>query len=379
MANIDKILENVFFDIKSDILKEDSNKYGNGTIGAEIVRKQDVDSWRRKIMLAAINVERALRYYDSEGKTISSAQRPEALKKAMKEFESVAHKAKSTGKHVLNPTQFNIIDSYIEDYNTILELDDKEEVSKFVQDMIITMRRFGLGKYISDKDFPEPKNTPKGPAAQAWKANSKVAIEKYGLDNSGVVKDYTPEQIKANKETENESYGKMKKEARQSEIDREKTIAGQTVEKTGRKDLSAEERKQLVKGDAASQQKLTDLKIPTLKESPVDGCSNVKQLVAQWQSNGVKPEGQIELVIRGVSSKASAIISKPVVYINGKYYQVPHNDLYTSARNGIAVMPETKGYTKVAYNDPKHARLREKLQASVVTEMAENVKNNFNY
>ena len=131
----------------------------------------------------------------------------------------------------------------------------------------------------------------------------------------------------------------------------------------------------------ASKTKLDAVNIPTMTERPVEGCKNVKDLVKKWAAEKKPQAGQIEIVFRGSrgNSKGNGVgahnsnnaVTKPVVYIGGNYYQVPQNDLFTTAKGGIA-LPDSPyaGYTKKAYKDKKHADIVNKLkvQSSVVTE-----------
>ena len=259
-----------------------------------------------------------------------------------------------------------------------------ENIDK-VRDVVLNTKRFGLDKYIKDSDSPVPLNTPHGTDKAAWLANV------HG-ENGEDKRD--PKLKKADKEVEDASYAKMKEIASASERLRNKIRKGEEPEGTSIKQLiDKENAERKANGEAvssrytntfqdmASKAKLEAVNIPTMTERPVEGCKNVKELVKKWTTEKKPQAGQIEIVFRGSRGNSQGngvgahnsnnVATKPVVYIGGNYYQIPQNDLFTTAKGGIA-LPNSPyvGYTKKAYKDKKHADIVNKLKVhtSVVTE-----------
>ena len=408
MFDIDSLLEDISTSVKNDILGEANESIatvnkdlgGRNSIGNVLNYKAIKTEGKREIAVAAFNLMCALRFYDGEklmkgagtvGSTIADGERPALFKKRLDEFKSVLDKWEKRGSlesnkraspvHVLSQEGFNALRDFIDDGEFLITNDfgrdanrdgdeenhDSREVQNYIMDLIVQMRRSGLGAEVEwvSKKLPPVANDVRGPARKAWIANH--------TDDIRAREKITKEQRIANQTTEKNSYKEIKAKADEIDKARKAKIEGKEVEKT-----SAAGTGKYTSGiDAASQQHLKDLNIPTLSDSPVEGCKNVKLLAKKWKSEGKQPNGQIVLVYRA-SDHANTSINKPIVFIAGKYYQVPKNDLFTAAKGGIAVDPEYSGYVdRTGIKNPKFDDFRRSLASrSVVTE---DVKNWFNY
>lgn len=407
MFDIDSLLEGVSTSIKNDILGEaeslatvNKNLGGRNSIGNVLNYKTIENEGKREIAIAAFNLMCALRFYDGEklmkgagtvGSTIAEGERPALFKKRLGEFKNVLDKwekrsslesnKRSSPVHVLSQEGFNALRDFIDDGEFLITSDfgrdsnrdgeednhNSREVQVYIGDLQTQLRRSGLGAEMNElsKKMPPAANDVKGPARRAWIANH--------TDDIRAREKITRDQRIANQTTEKKSYLEMKAKADEVDKARKAKIEGKEAEKT-----SAAGTGKYTSGiDAASQQHLKDLNIPTLTDSPVEGCKNVKLLAKKWKSEGKKPNGQIVLVYRA-SDHANTAINKPIVFIAGKYYQVPKNDLFTAAKGGIAVDPEFSGYVdRTGVKNPKFDDFRRSLASrSVVTE---GVKNWFNY
>lgn len=356
---------------------------GVTTIGDIAARYDKVKTLRRELALAVLKVERALACQTEDGHDMNEKNVPAAVNKAAGELlnkikEVAAAKAVNSGA-------LNYYRELVKDCKQNIDLEDEVERNSTVRDVVLNTKRFGLDKYIKDSDSPVPLNTPHGTDKAAWLANV------HG-ENGEDKRD--PKLKKADKEVEDASYAKMKEIASASERLRDKIRKGEEPEGTSIKQLiDKENAERKAKGetvssrytntfqDMASKAKLEAVNIPTMTERPVEGCKNVKELVKKWTTEKKPQAGQIEIVFRGSrgNSQGNGVgahnsnnaATKPVVYIGGNYYQVPQNDLFTTAKGGIA-LPNSPyvGYTKKAYKDKKHADIVNKLKvhASVVTE-----------
>lgn len=369
----------------------DYDKVGGVTTIGDIAARYDlVKTSRREVALAVLNVERALSCQNEKGRDISEANVPAAVNKAVQELSTVLASAQKN--KVLNSGAINYYKELIKDCKQNIDLEDEVERNSAVRDIVLNTKRFGLDKYIKDSDSPVPLNTPHGTDKAAWLDN---------IHGENGKDDRDPKLKKAQKDAEDNSYAKMKEIASASERLRDKIRKGEVPEGTTIQDLVKKENEEKkAKGQAvssrytntfqnmASRAKLEELNIPTMRERPVEGCGSVKELVKKWAGEKKQPAGQIEIVFRGSRGNSKGneagahnsnnAVTKPVVYINGNYYQVPQNDLYTAAKGGIA-LPNSPyvGYTKKAYKDSKHADIVNKLKVhtSVVTEEV----NFFNY
>lgn len=348
------------------------------TLGDIAARYEAAKDSKATIALACLNVERALQLQNDKGRDINAANLKPNFMKALSGLYGAIESGKKTG--ALNSTQYNILREYIKDCKTQLDLNDETERMQYTRDLVQNMARWGLGKYINKKELVTPENTPTGPARAAWLANTHAHEN---IDHRSV------ELKKSDKDMENKSYGDMKMIADKSEKLRKLIRSGKVPEGTTIADLIKYDNEKIAAKDGkvpvknqnltqaiATKAKLNELHIPTMADRPVEGCKNVKELVKKWKSEGKQPAGQIEIAYRPAKKADGAgvneVQTKPIVYIFGNYYQVPQNDLFTSAKGGIAVSDsEFVGYTKKNYNDPKHADLRAKLKvrnASVDTE-----------
>lgn len=364
---------------------------GITTIGDIAARYDKVKSLKRDVALAVLKVERALSCQTESGHDMNESNVPAAvhtaadnLAKALK--EAGAEKAITTGA-------LNYYRELVKDCkNGNIDLEDDVERNSAVRDIVLNTKRFGLDRHIKDSDSPVPLNTPHGTDKAAWLEN---------IHGESGKDDRDEKTKKLHKDTENNSYAKMKEIASASERLREKIRKGEVPEGTSlRAFIDMENKERRDNGQAvssrytntfqnmASKAKLEELNIPTMKDRPVEGCTNVKDLVKKWAAEKKPQAGQIELVFRGSRGNSQGngagahnsnnAATKPVIYINGNYYQVPQNDLYTTAKGGIAVPASPYvGYTKKAYKDKKHFDIVSKLKVhtSVVTEDT----NFFNY
>jgi len=363
----------------------DYDKVGGVTTIGDVAKRYDqVKTLRREVALAVLKLERALSCQNERGHDISESNVPAAVKTAA---DNLAKKLQEvSAAKALNSGAINYYREAVKDCNNgNIDLEDDVERNSAVRDIVLNTKRFGLDKYIKDSDSPVPLNTPHGADKAAWLANI------HGENG----KDNRDEKLKKlDKDVENNSYAKMKEIASASERLREKIRKGEVPEGTSlRAFIDMENKERRDKGQAvssrytntfqnmASKAKLEELNIPTMKDRPVEGCTNVKDLVKKWAAEKKPQSGQIELVFRGSrgnsqgngvgAHNSSNAATKPVICINGNYYQVPQNDLYTTAKGGIAVPTSPyAGYTKKAYKDKKHFDIVSKLKVhtSVVTE-----------
>jgi len=356
---------------------------GVTTIGDIAARYDKVKTLRRELALAVLKVERALSCQTEDGHDMNEKNVPAAVNKAASELSNKIKEVAAA--KAVNSGALNYYREFVKDCKQNIDLEDEVERNSTVRDVVLNTKRFGLDKYIKDSDSPVPLNTPHGTDKAAWLANV------HG-ENGEDKRD--PKLKKADKEVEDASYAKMKEIASASERLRDKIRKGEEPEGTSIKQLiDKENAERKAKGetvssrytntfqDMASKAKLEAVNIPTMTERPVEGCKNVKELVKKWTTEKKPQAGQIEIVFRGSrgNSQGNGVgahnsnnaATKPVVYIGGNYYQVPQNDLFTTAKGGIA-LPNSPyvGYTKKAYKDKKHADIVNKLKvhASVVTE-----------
>lgn len=365
----------------------DYDKVGGVTTIGDIAKRYDqVKTLRREAALAVLKLERALSCQNEKGQDISESNVPATVKAAADNLAKKLQEA-SVAK-ALNSGAINYYKEIAKDCKTgNIDLEDEVERNSAVRDIVLNTKRFGLDKYIKASDSPVPLNTPHGTDKASWLAN---VHGENGEDNRD-------EKLKKiDKEVENNSYAKMKEIASASEKLREKIRKGEVPEGTSLKAFIDKENKERhdngqpvssrytnIFQDMASKAKLEKLNIPTMKDRPVEGCASVKDLVKKWAAEKKSQSGQIEIVFRGSRGNSQGngqgahnsnnAVTKPIVWINGSYYQVPQNDLFTTAKGGIAVPSSPYvGYTKKAYKDKKHFDLINKLKvnSSVVTEEA---------
>ncbi len=356
---------------------------GITTIGDIAARYDKVKKLKRELALAVLKVERALACQTADGHDMNEKNVPTAVNKAAEELSNKIKEVAAA--KAVNSGALNYYRELVKDCKQNIDLEDEVERNSVVRDVVLNTKRFGLDKFIKSSDGPVPLNTPHGTDKAAWLAN---VHGENGEDNRD------PKLQRSDYETEKNSYAKMKEIASASERLRDKIRKGEEPEGTSIKQLiDKENAERRAKGetvssrytntfqDMASKTKLDAVNIPTMKERPVEGCTNIKDLVKKWSAEKKPQAGQIEIVFRGSrgNSKGNGVgahnsnnaVTKPVVYISGNYYQVPQNDLFTTAKGGIA-LPDSPyaGYTKKAYKDKKHADIVNKLkvQSSVVTE-----------
>lgn len=356
---------------------------GITTIGDIAARYDKVKKLKRELALAVLKVERALACQTADGHDMNEKNVPAAVNKAADELSNKIKEVAAA--KAVNSGALNYYRELVKDCKQNIDLEDEVERNSVVRDVVLNTKRFGLDKFIKSSDGPVPLNTPHGTDKAAWLANV------HG-ENGEDKRD--PKLQRSDYETEKNSYAKMKEIASASERLRDKIRKGEEPEGTSIKQLiDKENAERRAKGetvssrytntfqDMASKTKLDAVNIPTMTERPVEGCKNVKELVKKWSAEKKPQAGQIEIVFRGSrgNSKGNGVgahnsnnaATKPVVYIGGNYYQVPQNDLFTTAKGGIA-LPDSPyvGYTKKAYKDKKHADIVNKLkvQSSVVTE-----------
>lgn len=109
---------------------------------------------------------------------------------------------------------------------------------------------------------------------------------------------------------------------------------------------------------------IKDPKIDKIDDEHGHKVDNVKKLVANWSISNIKPAGQIKLITK----KSIGHDGKPIVEINGNYYIIPKNDLFTTARNGIMCAKDKDGndnpykdYVQDCTKDPKYTDFRRKI------------------
>lgn len=360
---------------------------GITTIGDIAARYDKVKKLKRELALAVLKVERALACQTADGHDMNEKNVPTAVNKAADEL---SNKIKEVAEaKAVNSGALNYYRELVKDCKQNIDLEDEVERNSVVRDVVLNTKRFELDKFINSSDGPVPLNTPHGTDKAAWLANV------HG-ENGEDKRD--PKLQRSDYETEKNSYAKMKEIASASERLRDKIRKGEEPEGTSiRQLIDKENAERRAKGetvssrytntfqDMASKAKLEKLSIPTMKERPVEGCTNVKDLVKKWAAEKKPQAGQIDIIFRGARGNnqdnnhayhSNNTITKPIVVIDGNYYQVPQNDLFTKAQGGIALDDSPYlGYTKRSYKnkkglDPKHKELLDKIKihTSVVTE-----------
>lgn len=366
----------------------DYDKVGKLTTIGEIAARYDkVKALKRELALAVLKVERALSCQNERGYDINEKNVPAAVNKAADELSSKIKEVAAA--KAVNSGALNYYRELVKDCKQNIDLEDEVERNSIVRDVVLNTKRFGLDKFIKSSDSPVPLNTPHGTDKAAWLANVHGENGEDKRDSKLRRSDY---------ETERNSYAKMKKIASASERLRNKIRKGEEPEGTSiRQMIDKENAERKANGEAvssrytntfqdmASKAKLEELNIPTMKERPVEGCTNVKDLVKKWATEKKPQAGQIDIIFRGARGNnqdnnhayySNNTITKPIVVINGDYYQVPQNDLFTKARDGIALDDSPYlGYVKRSYKnkkglDSKHKELLDKIKihTSVVTE-----------
>lgn len=345
MFNIDDILNK-----NTKLLKEDVASVKDGKATAKAVSK------------AITNVVYAIKSYDRNYQTMPVAQRKPAYDKAISELKEAITKAENDPSFKYEKKRWQILKNTVEnaENNFPEKVGSQEELdlSNFLMNTLKTLKRDNAVMSTPDfaKDLSDNDNQYKF-LQQVFKSKRDDAFGDgkiiHKLENAfGNIADYREKQ-------------------------RQDILSGKDVEKVKANQMLSKEDKRKKYNDGVGdlgRQKLSTTQIPTMSESPVEGCTNVKKLAALWAANKVPQQGQIEIVSR--EGNGLGVIGKPIVYIKGKYYQVPRNDLFTNAKGGIATAAsEYKGYTKNAVSDPKHEKIREALRnASVVTEGYEEFK-----
>lgn len=360
MFDIDMILEATKEDPRT---YRDLNNYEEKRVSA------------RELAMAATKVERALGYQDDKGRDINVKNARTHLDKALAELLSATQRASRAG--VINESQSGSLKEFIKDCKE-LDTDDAEEMLSKLREIISNTNRWkvpmltkagekmvSIASLVPNSSRPQPFNTTTGPERAAWIANSR------GRNNAD--KRTLSAKIIDSK-TEEKSYEKIKKVSQASQELRDGIRSGKIPEGTTlksyleKKEANTETPKNVNNLQALSTiSKLEKLHIPTLREKPIEGCGSVKELVKKWSKDGVKPNGQIEIVHTGSTGGSNTVvITKSVVWIAGNYYQVPKNDLVTKAKGGIAVKDSPyKGYTKSVkeIDKKKHEDMIAKLQA----------------
>lgn len=128
----------------------------------------------------------------------------------------------------------------------------------------------------------------------------------------------------------------------------------------------------LSQNDKLSQEKIMkelgikDPKVNNIDDGHGHKADNVKKLVSSWAISNIKPAGQIKLITK----KSIGHDGKPIIEVNGNYYIIPKNDLFTTARNGIMCAKDKDGndnpyknYVQDCTKDPKYADLRKKINS----------------
>jgi hypothetical protein len=358
------------------------------TIGDIAARYDKVKTLRRELALAVLKLERALSCQTERGHDMNEKNVPTAVKAAADDLSKKLTEVQTA--KVVSSGAINYYKEIVKDCRTgNIDLEDEVERNSAVRDIILNTKRFGLDKFIKSSDNPVPLNTPHGADKAAW-------LENIHAENGKDDRDENTKKL--HKDTENNSYAKMKEIASASERLREKIRKGEVPEGTSIKQLiDKENAERKAKGETvssrytntfqnmASKAKLEELNIPTLDERPVEGCKSVKELVKKWAAEKKPQAGQIDIIFRGARGNNqdnnhayhnNNTVTKPIVVINGNYYQVPQNDLFTTKQGGIALDDSPYvGYTKRSYKnkkelDPKHKELLNKIKihTSVVTE-----------
>lgn len=367
----------------------DYDKVGGTTTIGDIAKRYDqVKTLRREVALEVLKLERALSCQNEKGRDISESNVSATVKTAADDLAKKLQEV-SVAK-ALNSGAINYYKETVKDCkNGNIDLEDDVERNSAVRDIVLNTKRFGLDKYIKDSDSPVPLNTPHGADKAAWLDN---------IHSENGKDDRDEKTKKLHKDVENNSYAKMKEIASASERLREKIRKGEIPEGTSlRAFIDMENKERRDKGQAvstrytntfqnmASKAKLEELNIPTMRDRPVEGCTNVKDLVKKWAAEKKPQSGQIDIIFRGARGNNqdnnhayhnNNTVTKPIVVINGNYYQVPQNDLFTASKGGIALDGSPYiGYTKRSYKDkkgldPRHKELLAKIKVhtSVVTE-----------
>lgn len=351
----------------------------------------------RELAMAAAKVERTLGYQNDKGDDINVKNARTHLDKALAELLSATQRASRAG--ILNGSQSGSLKEFIKDCKE-LDTDDEVEMNSKLRELISDTNRWkvpmltktgekmvSIASLVPNSSRPQPLNTPMGPERAAWLANSRA---NNGEDNR------SPTLQRLDSETEEKSYRKMKDISYASQELRDGIRSGKIPEGTTLKSYLERKAERAQKNADANdepvnpkhtnalqalstKEKLAELHIPTMNDRPVEGCTNVKALVRKWESEHKQPAGQIEIVYRPAKRADGAgkneVQTKPIIWIAGNYYQVPQNDLFTSAKGGIATKESPyRGYTKGVkdIDKKKHGDIISKLKihTSVVTESA---------
>lgn len=382
----------------------DYAKVGGATTMGDLAAKyEERRVSARELAMAAAKVERTLGYQNDKGDDINTRNARAHLDKALSELLSATQRASKAG--ILNGSQSGSLKEFIKDCRE-LDTDDEVEMNSKLRELISDTNRWkvpmltktgeklvSIASLVPDSSRPQPLNTPMGPERAAWLANSHA-------NNSEDKRSPTLQRL--DNETEEKSYRKMKDISYASQELRDGIRSGKIPEGTTLKsylERKAARAEQYAKDNdepvnpkntnalqaLSTKERLASLHIPTMDDRPVEGCTNVKALVRKWASEHKQPAGQIEIVWgarhNNREDTKNVVVTKPVIWIAGNYYQVPKNDLFTTAKNGIAMDSDKdgnpnpyKGYVKGVkqIDKKKHgdiiAKLKAMANASVVTE-----------
>ena len=350
MFNIDN-----FLDKNIKLLREDVNSVRDGKSTAIAVSK------------AITNVVYAIKSYDRNYNTMPTSQRKGAYDKAIQELREAIIKAENDNSFKYDKKRWQVLKNTVsnaeQNFPEKVGSEEEKDLSNFLMNTLKSLKKDNAVMKTPDfaKDLASDENQYKFLQQIMRGKNDKH------FDENGIIHRFEKD---------------LGTKADYSEKRRQEILSGKDVEKVKLNQMLSKEERVKKYNDGVGdlgRSKLTNMasnnnKIPTMSEEPVEGCKNVKELVKLWASNKVPMEGQIEIVSR--EGNGLGVIGKPIVYIKGKYYQVPRNDLFTNAKGGIATAAsEYKGYTKVATSDPRHDKIREALKnASVVTEGVEEFK-----
>lgn len=382
----------------------DYAKVGGATTMGDLAAKyEERRVSARELAMAAAKVERTLGYQNDKGDDINTRNARAHLDKALSELLSATQRASRAG--ILNGSQSGSLKEFIKDCRE-LDTDDEVEMNSKLRELISDTNRWkipmltktgekmvSIASLVPDSSRPQPLNTPMNSERAAWLANSHA--------NNGEDK-RSPTLQRLDNETEEKSYKKMKDISYASQELRDGIRSGKIPEGTTLKsylERKAARAEQYAKDNdepvnpkntnalqaLSTKERLSELHIPTMEERPVEGCTNVKALVRKWATEHKQPAGQIEIVYgarkNNEADHKNVVITKPVIWIAGNYYQVPKNDLFTTAKNGIAMDLDKdgkpnpyKGYVKGVkqIDKKKHgdiiAKIKGIAKASVVTE-----------
>lgn len=376
---------------------------GVTTMGDLAAKYEQRRTAARALAMATAKVERALGYQNEKGDDINVKNARATLDKSLAELLDATKKASSCG--ILNASQSGSMKEFIKDCRE-LDVDDDVEMNSKLRELISDTNRWkipmltktgekmvSIASLVPDSSRPQPLNTPFGSEKAAWLANQHAS---FGDDKrSETLK-------KIDQAAEEKSYKKMKDISYASQELRDGIRSGKIPEGTTLKsylERKAAKAEQYAKDNdepvnpkntnalqaLSTKERLSALHIPTMEERPVEGCTNVKALVRKWASEHKQPAGQIEIVYgarhNNEADHKNVVVTKPVIWISGNYYQVPKNDLFTTAKNGIAMDNDKdgkpnpyKGYVKGVkqIDKKKHgdiiAKLKGMTNASVDTE-----------